>query len=67
MKAYLKLNAPELNIHPLRIPEGWTVNYNHFLEIDPRALNKEDDRWFLMNDSLLQLNHSRKSITEERL
>ncbi|AZB41840.1 hypothetical protein CEF21_05715 [Bacillus sp. FJAT-42376] len=62
MRKYSKLNVDQLNVHPLRIPEGWTVNYNSFLEFDPLALNEEDDRWYLMSESLLQLNHSKKSI-----
>ncbi|MCY9188066.1 hypothetical protein [Bacillus mojavensis] len=41
---------------------GWKVNYNHFVEIDPRTLEPNDDSWFMFTDSLLQLYHEQTSI-----
>ncbi|MEG7379484.1 hypothetical protein V5785_09030 [Bacillus subtilis] len=39
------------------------MNYNYFIEIDPRTLEPNDDSWFLFTDSLLQLYHKQSSIT----
>jgi len=63
MRKYVKLEVPEVNIHPLRITEGWKVNYNNFFEIDPRNLEPDDDCWFMFTESLLQLYHEKSSIT----
>lgn len=63
MRKYVKLDIPEVNIHPLRITEGWIVRYNNFREIDPKKLETEDDRWFMFTESLLQLYHEKSSIT----
>lgn len=43
MRKHVKLDVPKVNIHPLRITQGWKVNYNHFVEIDPRILEPNDD------------------------
>lgn len=51
MRKHVKLDIPEVNIHPLRITEGWNVRYNHFWEIDPRKLETEDERWFMFTES----------------
>ncbi|MCY7829313.1 hypothetical protein MOD54_06420 [Bacillus spizizenii] len=63
MRKHVKLDVPKANLHPLRITQGWKVNYNHFVEIDPRTLEPNDDSWFLFTDSLLQLYHEQSSIT----
>lgn len=63
MRKYLKLDVPEVSIHPLRITEGWNVHYNNFWEIDPQTLDTDDDRWFMFTDSLLQLHHEKASLT----
>ncbi|MFP7691691.1 hypothetical protein ACLH26_02470 [Bacillus subtilis] len=63
VRKHVKLDVPKANIHPLRITQGWKVNYNHFVEIDPRTLEPNDDSWFLFTDSLLQLYHEQSSIT----
>lgn len=31
MRKYVKLDVPEVSIHPLRVTEGWNVHYNNFL------------------------------------
>ncbi|CAM4447664.1 hypothetical protein [Paenibacillus tarimensis] len=61
MRKHIKLNIPELNIHPLRITEGWSVKYNNFWQIDPKSLEHDDDRWFMFTESLLQLYHEKSS------
>ncbi|MFS0656945.1 hypothetical protein [Bacillus sp. 179-C3.3 HS] len=63
MKKYVKLDVPEVNIHPLRITEGWDMRYNNFWEIDPKKLDSDDDRWFMFTESLLQIYHEKSSIT----
>lgn len=63
MRKYVKLDVPKVNIHPLRITEGWKVQYNKFWEIDPKTLESNDDRWFMFTDCLLQLHHEKASIT----
>jgi len=63
VRKHVRLDVPKANIHPLRITQGWKVNYNHFVEIDPRTLEPNDDSWFLFTDSLLQLYHEQSSIT----
>lgn len=63
MRKSVKLDVPKVNIHPLRITEGWKVNYNNFVEIDPRNLEPDDDCWFMFTESLLRLYHEKSSIT----
>ncbi|GAA0137040.1 hypothetical protein YSY43_38810 [Paenibacillus sp. YSY-4.3] len=58
----MKLDVPKLNIHPLRIPAGWSVSKNNFWGIDPHNLDPDDDIWFMFTDSLLQLYYQKKSI-----
>ncbi len=31
------------NLQPLRIPEGWTVVFNKFKDIDPESVPKSDE------------------------
>ena len=64
-QVYVKLDVTEteVNIHPLRIPEGWVVRYNNFWEINPKTLDSDDERWFLFTDSLLLLYHEKSAIT----
>ncbi|NPC93896.1 hypothetical protein HOO54_17155 [Bacillus sp. WMMC1349] len=63
MRKFVKLDVPQVNIHPLRITDGWSVHYNNFWEIDPKTLDSNDDCWFMFTDSLLQLHHQKSSIT----
>ncbi|MEE2690242.1 MAG: hypothetical protein VX640_01760 [Pseudomonadota bacterium] len=54
------LNTPLARDEPLqalRIPEGWTVDYNAFCEVDVG----HPDAWTLLKESLLQLRHERRN------
>jgi len=46
----------EHRLQPLRIPIGWSVDYNDFHEID----QDDADAWHWWKESLLQLNHERR-------
>lgn len=48
--------AADEPLQPLRIPEGWTVAYNSFCEVDV----DHPDAWTLLKESLLQLKHERR-------
>ncbi|WP_428407255.1 hypothetical protein [Hyphococcus sp.] len=44
-------------LQSLRIPEGWTVSYNSFCEVDI----DHPDAWTLLKESLLQLKNERRN------
>ncbi|WP_026972030.1 hypothetical protein [Aliagarivorans marinus] len=50
----------KLKLQPLRIPAGWSVDYNaSFWEIDPNpSLIPEDERWWVFNEDMLQMRHA---------
>jgi hypothetical protein len=43
-------------LQPLRIPAGWKVTYSKLHEIDP-ALVSDDDRYWFLDEDLLQMRH----------
>src|SRR5438552_2819501 len=45
-------------LQPLRIPAGWAVSYSKLHEIDPANVRVDDRYWFLDED-LLQMRHDR--------
>mgnify|MGYP006140622703 FL=1 len=49
--------ADDVPLQPLRISEGWTVEYNTFYEVDA----DHPDAWTLLSESLLQLTHQRRN------
>ncbi|MGY8768594.1 MAG: hypothetical protein ACKVH8_09225 [Pirellulales bacterium] len=49
-----------MKLQPLRIPAGWTVNYNTFCDIEATPESVQADMTFL-NQDLLQLKHQRSS------
>ena len=49
--------ADDVPLQPLRISEGWTVEYNRFCEVDI----EHPDAWTLLSESLLQLTHQRRN------
>lgn len=52
----------KLKLQPLRIPSGWEVTYNTFLEIDPSNI-KQDEEWFMIfTESLFQAIHKSRNI-----
>ena len=51
----------ELLLQPLRIPSGWTVNYNEFKEIEPE-FETFDDRSGEFKEDILQLVHPRAGV-----
>lgn len=52
-------------LQPLRIPGGWTVNFNDFMDIDPSKISDEDDdKWlFYFSEDLLYIS---TEITRKR-
>lgn len=46
-----------LNLQPLRIPDGWTVVFNKFEDIDPESVSKSDkDTWlFAFSEDILYI------------
>lgn len=46
----------------LLVPAGWFVAYNTFIDIDPKNLNVDDERWISFTQDLLQLRHKRSNI-----
>lgn len=46
-----------LNLQPLRIPDGWTVVFNKFENIDPESVSKSDeDTWlFAFSEDILYI------------
>lgn len=45
------------SLQPLRIPGGWTVVFNNFYDIDPKAVPKsDDDTWlFAFSEDILYI------------
>jgi hypothetical protein len=48
----------EFRLQPLRIPSGWTITYTKLHEIDPPDV-PDDDRYFFLDEDLLQIRHER--------
>ena len=46
-----------INLQPLRIPTGWNVPYNKFLEIEPNDLKEDDSIWLHFTQDILQLKY----------
>lgn len=44
-------------LQPLRIPAGWNVLYNGFLEIEPTSLAEDSDLWLSFTQDILQLGY----------
>ena len=44
-------------LQPLRIPSGWTVNYNHFSEYDP--LTESPEYLYELSEDMLQMENDR--------
>jgi hypothetical protein len=36
---------PAIRLVPLRVPAGWAVRFNHFVEAEPPALGRPDPEW----------------------
>ncbi|WP_311295165.1 hypothetical protein [Paenibacillus sp. MER TA 81-3] len=58
----VKRNPPTLKLQPFRIPSSWKVDYNTFIELDPKILNRYDDKWINFTEDLLQISHTRYKI-----
>lgn len=50
-------------LESLKIPGGWEIVQNKFLDIEPEQLNREDDAWFEFTQDILQMQHKRKNVT----
>ena len=49
-------------LQPLRIPTGWKIAYNGFLEIEPTSLAENDIVWIHFNQDMLQLKFERREL-----
>ncbi len=50
----------DVPLQPLRIPEGWRVQYNDLYEINPDSnITPEDDETWFFKEDLLQIMHPR--------
>jgi hypothetical protein len=53
-----------MHLQPLRIPGGWEVIWNNFIEIDPLMINgKDDDLWLDFSEDILLIKNKFKNIT----
>ena len=52
-----------IKLQPLRIPTGWNVPYNKFLEIEPNDLKEDDSIWLHFTQDILQLKYRFRKIT----
>lgn len=51
------------NLLRLKIPEGWTIDYNTLKDTNPITLGAEDEAWlFDFNQDLLQISHKTKNL-----
>ncbi|MBY8911646.1 hypothetical protein KY305_02580 [Bacillus sp. YC2] len=51
------------NLLRLKIPDGWTIDYNTLKDTNPKALGAEDEAWlFDFNQDLLQISHKMKNL-----
>ncbi|KXZ17122.1 hypothetical protein AXI59_14295 [Bacillus nakamurai] len=51
------------NLLRLKIPEGWTIDYNTLKDTNPKTLGAEDEAWlFDFNQDLLQISHKTKNL-----
>ena len=46
-----------IKLQSLRIPTGWKVSYNKFLEIEPNSLREDDSVWIHFTQDILQLKY----------
>ena len=49
---------PNPPLQPLRIPSGWTVDFNDFYEVEPTFKTYDDSAWNFKED-MLQIKHER--------
>lgn len=58
----VKPELPILKLQPIRIPSSWKVDYNTFVELDPKTLNEKDEKWINFTEDLLQMSYIRDNI-----
>ncbi|MCR8979551.1 hypothetical protein [Brevibacillus laterosporus] len=58
----VKCALPTVKLQPFRIPSAWKVDYNTFIELDPKILDEADSKWMHFTEDLLQISHSRYPI-----
>jgi len=51
-----------IKLQSLRIPTGWEVSYNKFLEIEPNSLEKGNSIWIHFTQDILQLKYIFKNV-----
>lgn len=50
------MSVPIRRLQPLRLPQGWAVLYNQFLDVEPRFKTHDDVSWDFGEDILLMEN-----------
>ncbi|TKJ84377.1 hypothetical protein PaeCFBP13512_21620 [Paenibacillus sp. CFBP13512] len=55
----VKSELPILKSQPIRISSSWKVDYNTFVELDPKTLN---EKWINFTEDLLQMSYIRDNI-----
>ena len=55
------------NLQPLRIPPNWTILQHKLMNIEPKELNKKDDKWLTMFvEDILQIEkHLKRKINKK--
>ena len=55
------------NLQPLRIPPNWTILQHKLMNIEPKELNKNDDKWLTMSvEDILQIEkHLKRKINKK--
>lgn len=55
------------NLQPLRIPANWTILQHKLMNIEPKELNKNDDKWLTMFvEDILQIEkHLKRKINKK--
>lgn len=49
-------------LQSLKIPGGWEIIQNRFLDIEPEQLNKDDDIWDEFTQDILQIKHKWRNV-----
>ncbi|WP_459480887.1 hypothetical protein [Clostridium saccharoperbutylacetonicum] len=49
-------------LQSLKIPGGWEIVQNRFLDIEPEELNKDDDIWDEFTQDILQIQHKKRNV-----
>lgn len=63
-----ELRESRQNLQPLKIPGGWTVDFNKFENIEPEELSEQDEKWlYSFNEDILYMYSDVKQTENQRL